>query len=170
MNHIEDDEQRAFFDWCQRKSVNGKPLSRVCYAIPNGGNRNSREAARMKAQGVLSGVADVFLALAVIPYHGLYIEFKNGDNSLSKNQAEFKNDVVENGYLHVTCYSCEDAIDEVELYLSGFCDTPPVRLEKFPGEYPFYVSCRRMSTKFKTKRGAIGWLRRRGFDEFGNRI
>ena len=170
MNHKEDDTQEAFFDWCQRKPFNGKPLSKVCHAIPNGGKRNKREAGRMKRQGVLAGVADVFLAVAVGGYHGLYIEFKVGDNSMSEAQADFKENVVENGYLHVICFSVEDAILEVELYLSGKTMAPMAGIDVIKGVLPYRAMCRRMSKKFKTRRGAIGWLRRRGFDADGNRI
>ena len=124
----------------------------------------------MKRQGVLAGVADVFLPVAVGGYHGLYIEFKVGDNSMSEAQVEFKENVVENGYMYAICFSVEDAMLEVELYLSGKTTAPMAGIDVMKGILPYRATCRRMSKKFKTRRGAIGWLRRRGFDEFGERI
>jgi len=35
----------------------------VIYAVPNGGSRNVREAQRLKAEGVLAGVADLVVLL-----------------------------------------------------------------------------------------------------------
>jgi len=45
-------------------------------AIPNGGQRNVIVAAKMKAEGVLAGVPDLFVPVACGGYHGLWIEMK----------------------------------------------------------------------------------------------
>ena len=50
-NHFEDDEQAAVFDWAAHM-----PALKWMHSIPNGGKRNIREAARLKRQGVKSGV------------------------------------------------------------------------------------------------------------------
>ena len=41
-----------------------REISALLYAVPNGGYRNAREAARFKAEGVRSGVPDLCLAVS----------------------------------------------------------------------------------------------------------
>ena len=55
----ESEEQKALFDWWKRT-----PYARhfVMYHIPNGGRRDKITGARLKAEGVVAGVPDVFLA------------------------------------------------------------------------------------------------------------
>ena len=57
------------------------------------------------------GVADYFVCKAVRTsktksgwYHGLYIEFKFGDNTQSKEQVAFEIAVTAEDYLYVTVY------------------------------------------------------------------
>ena len=47
-------------------------------AIPNGGKRNAIVAAKMKAEGVVAGVPDLFFAHPSGEWHGLFLEMKNG--------------------------------------------------------------------------------------------
>lgn len=49
---------------------------RLLFHIPNGGKRTKIEASRLKAMGVLPGVPDLFLALPLGGYHGMFIEIK----------------------------------------------------------------------------------------------
>lgn len=89
------------------------------FAIPNGGSRNLIEAVSLKAQGVKSGVPDMFLPLASCGYHGLFIELKVGENKVSENQKEFINDISKNGFLCVVCYGADETIEIIEKYLKG---------------------------------------------------
>ena len=96
MNNPEHDLQCACVKWF---SLQYPQYDRLLFAIPNGGHRDIRTAARLKAEGVKRGVADLFLSvpiLGVIPgtdIHGLYIEMKAGKNKLTKDQKEFMNQV-----------------------------------------------------------------------------
>lgn len=56
--------------------------------VPNGGMRNARVAAQLKAQGVVRGVPDLML----IPLHGRvgFIEVKAPGGSLTPEQKEFR--------------------------------------------------------------------------------
>lgn len=56
IRHLEDDLQRAVWTWFQMYAPDC-----IAFAVPNGGRRNVREAARLKAMGVLPGVADFIL-------------------------------------------------------------------------------------------------------------
>src|SRR5271157_2112047 len=58
--HLEDDEAAALIRW---RGLYAKryPELGLLIAIPNGGYRNAREAARLKMMGVRAGVSDYFL-------------------------------------------------------------------------------------------------------------
>lgn len=75
----EHDEQSLFFDWLEFVTINGKPLRRFCFAVPNGGHRRLGVAGKLKAEGVTPGVPDVFVRVPSGPWHGLQIETKRVD-------------------------------------------------------------------------------------------
>ena len=58
--HIEDDEQAKVFEWAAWKQREHKLLM-MLFHVPNGGNRNVREAVRLKRQGVKAGIPDIYL-------------------------------------------------------------------------------------------------------------
>lgn len=113
-------EQTALFEWAERMS--GKyPVLRKMFASANGGSRKggAREGARLKAQGVKAGVADIFLPCARGGYHGLFIELKRVRNWRTKeNQIQFGDDVTEEGYRYCLCLGWEQAADRILQYLS----------------------------------------------------
>lgn len=113
--HHEDAEQVLIFKWASYY-----PILRWMHAIPNGGKRNPREAARLKAQGVKSGVSDICLPLPMGGYHGLYIELKrrkqDGTSKVSKNQTAFCRDMTTLGYKAVVCYGANEAIQVIKEY------------------------------------------------------
>ena len=57
MKHEEDLIQKAVCDHLRLRAYPGV----VWFHVPNGGRRNAREAARLKGQGVIPGVADIIL-------------------------------------------------------------------------------------------------------------
>lgn len=70
--HHEDTESQAL--WSRAQLV---PVLRDClYHVANGGNRNLREAARLKRMGVRPGVHDYHLPVPRGIYHSLYVELK----------------------------------------------------------------------------------------------
>ena len=87
----------------------------VIYATPNGGSRNPVEAKRLKAEGVLAGVAD----LTVLLPNGriIYIEMKVKGNRQTDNQKDFQQKAEALGYKYYVCYSFDEfkAIIEKEL-------------------------------------------------------
>ncbi len=72
---LESQEQVAFFKWCLRHHEEYKGLEKI-FAIPNGGIRDKRMGARMKAEGLRAGVPDMLLPVARGGFHSLYIELK----------------------------------------------------------------------------------------------
>lgn len=116
MKHQEEQEQAALFDWARASGI--KAL-RWMYAIPNGGKRNIREAARFKRQGVKAGVSDICLPVPMPPYHGMYIEMKRptGRTTLTNKQQEFIKDMELQGYRAVVCRGATEAILAIKYYL-----------------------------------------------------
>lgn len=118
MNHIEDDEQAALFEWAEW-NVSRYPVLAFLHHIPNGGKRDKREAARLKRQGVKSGVPDVFLPYPNSEYAGLYIEMKTETGRPTENQKKWNEFLNSAGYKAVICRSFEQARETIVEYLEG---------------------------------------------------
>lgn len=116
---LEAKEQKFLFQWAENMSVLKWPELRLMYHVPNGGSRNSIEAANLKAQGVKPGVPDVFLPVARKGFHGLYIEMKRRRGGiLSKHQKEYIEALKEQGYRVEVCKGFHAAADVIEDYMS----------------------------------------------------
>lgn len=112
MRHIESEVQRHCIKWFRYQY----PRLTI-FAIPNGGARGRVEAAIMKGEGVLAGVADLFLLAPSKGCHGLFIEMKTGTGRQSQSQKEFQAAVEAQGYRYVLCRSLEDFIEQVQDYI-----------------------------------------------------
>lgn len=73
-------------------------------------------ARKAKAQGMTSGIADLFLPVKNLRYSGLYIEMKFGKNKQSAEQKTFQSFVESKGYKYELCYSAEEAIKQIMIY------------------------------------------------------
>jgi hypothetical protein len=91
----EHDQQAAFFRWVWLRFPKWHQL---IFAVPNGGHMNAITAARLRAEGVTSGVWDVCVLLPGMGYHGAFIEFKAGANKLTPEQVAFREAAVGMGY------------------------------------------------------------------------
>lgn len=118
MKQHEHEEQKALFRWA---AMNEKkyPVLRWMFAVPNGGQRSKAVAGKLKAEGVKSGVADIFLPTASKGFHGLFIELKAGRGKPTKNQIEFLNHAGTQGYMAVVCHGWVAAKETIEGYLNG---------------------------------------------------
>lgn len=92
-------------------------LKWLMYASANGGTRNVIEAANLKAQGVLSGVSDLFISVPSGGKHGFYIELKAGKNVMSDAQVAFSEAVTAYGYEFALVYTFDQFKDVVQKYL-----------------------------------------------------
>lgn len=114
--HDEDNEQATLFEWAAYY-----PQLKWMFAIPNGGNRNAREAARLVKQGVKPGVNDILLPVPQEDYHGLFIEMKRtvkqGPSRVTPDQKEFQQAMTANGYKTVVCYGADEAIHAIRVYM-----------------------------------------------------
>ena len=89
------------------------------FAIPNGGKRNIGTAKKLKAEGVVSGVADLFLAIPCEIFHGLFIEMKIKPSGASANQKKFGIEMAKEGYQWVLIYT----FDEFRNYVNNWMKT-----------------------------------------------
>ncbi len=95
-------------------------LSPRLFAVPNGGRRDGVTGARLKAEGVLAGVADLILLVPNAGYHALLIEMKTPKGRQSESQKAWQQEVCAEGeYKYVVCRSLDDFIREVDVYLTN---------------------------------------------------
>ena len=101
-------EQREFVSWFRKNHKEVK-----IFAIPNGGLRDKITASKLKLEGVLPGVPDLF-----VPEWNLWIEMKREKESyLSDNQKKMIKYLEGAGYHAIVGYGCNNAIAELEDFL-----------------------------------------------------
>lgn len=89
------------------------------FAIPNGGHRSKREAGRLKAEGVLAGVSDIFAAVASGTYRGLFIEMKSLTGFPSREQKAWLAESIDEGYAAACCRGADEAFKVWKAYMEG---------------------------------------------------
>lgn len=115
----ESEEQQALFDWINLNKGH-YPELKLMHHTPNEGKRSVSTGARMKREGLISGVPDIHLPVAKGKYHSLYIELKRVKNSkISKEQEEFIRLLNMYDNFAIICYGWEQAIKVIEWYLKG---------------------------------------------------
>ncbi|MCL2703876.1 MAG: VRR-NUC domain-containing protein [Defluviitaleaceae bacterium] len=114
----ESEEQQALFEWAQYQK--GKyPEIELLYHTPNGGRRGKAEAGRFKAEGVKSGVPDLFLPVARGGYFGLYVEMKRRKGGKESDaQLELFPKLRKQGYKVETCKGWEAAAQTIIKYMA----------------------------------------------------
>jgi len=112
MKHQESKLQRQAVKWFRLQYPN-----HVLFHIPNGGMRSKTEASIMKAEGVVAGVPDLFLAYSNYGYNGLFIEMKTPKGRITNTQEYFMEHATRAGYLCAVCRSLDDFMELVNNYL-----------------------------------------------------
>lgn len=93
-------------------------FAKCLWAIPNGGARHIGTAVKLKAEGVVAGVPDLFLMIPKNGWHGMFIEMKTKGGKLQENQKEFMGLATLLGYQSVVCYGFDDAKNAINAYLN----------------------------------------------------
>lgn len=88
------------------------------FAVPNGGRRDAVTGAKMKAEGVLAGVADLILLRRNYKYGALLIEMKTRKGRQADTQKEWQRLIEQDGYKYVVCRSFDEFRAEVLDYLN----------------------------------------------------
>lgn len=88
------------------------------FAVPNGGRRDVVTGAKLKAEGVVAGVADLILLVTNKAFGALLIEMKKPGGIQSAAQRQWQEIVTTNGeYKYVICRSIYDFMREIREYL-----------------------------------------------------
>lgn len=109
----EDAEQIALFTWV-RANQRKYPLLALVYHTPNGGNRDIKTAAKLKAMGTKRGIWDLFLPL---PLPGMWIEMKVGGNKLTVEQAAWRKTLAPYGYQFYIAYNWIEAARRLAMWV-----------------------------------------------------
>lgn len=106
MKPTEHEIQKAYFEWASYQRFEGIEL---LHATPNGGMRHPAVAAKLKAEGVKTGVPDVSWPVARGGFIGMAIEFKSDGGNPSKEQRDRINALQREGWCVTLCWSWESA-------------------------------------------------------------
>jgi len=110
----EHEEQVTLFTWFRMRYA-----GMLMYAIPNGGARSSITGARLRDEGVLAGVPDIFLPCPSGGKHGLYIEMKRQKGGrVSAPQKAVMQALRMQGYEVAVCHGWQEARGCIEQYLA----------------------------------------------------
>lgn len=102
----EHDAQRLLVAWFRNRYPN---LAGVFFAIPNGGARNPATAKRLKDEGVMAGVPDLFLAVPRGEKFGLFLELKTAQGRVSTAQKAALHALTTQGYAVAVAHGYEAA-------------------------------------------------------------
>ena len=90
----EHEEQVALIQWFDLQIK-----SERIFAIPNASKRSWALANYMKAEGLRTGVPDLFMPTPNKQFHGLFIEMKYGKNKMSEAQSEWVDYLNSRGFM-----------------------------------------------------------------------
>lgn len=90
------------------------------FAVPNGGRRDVVTGAKLKAEGVVAGVADLILLVTNKAFGALLIEMKKPGGIQSAAQRQWQEIVTRGGeYKYVICRSIYDFMREIRDFLNN---------------------------------------------------
>ena len=108
---VESDIQRACVTWFRSTYP-----ELLLFAVPNGGSRNSLEAANLKREGAMAGVSDL---IAVGNGKVLFVEMKSEKGRQTEYQKEFEKRVTALGHTYVVCRSLAEFAAQVSRWLKN---------------------------------------------------
>ncbi|MDD2192656.1 MAG: VRR-NUC domain-containing protein [Bacteroidales bacterium] len=113
--HEEGDIQKGCVEWFR---LQYPKLSKLLFAVPNGGKRTARQGKMLKYEGMVAGVADLLLLVPKQGYGCLCLELKNGNKGRQQsNQKEWQEDAEKYGNKYVLVRSLDEFIKAVNEYL-----------------------------------------------------
>lgn len=117
-SHPNDDEHRlqvACVRWFRYRYPH---ISQRLFAVPNGGRRDAATGARLKAEGVLAGVADIILLVPRKNFGALLIEMKTTKGRQSEAQRAWQTDLCKaDEYKYIVCRTFSEFQSAVQEYL-----------------------------------------------------
>lgn len=124
----EDQIQGAFIQWCAWNAHRHPGLAMV-FHVPNGAQAASMKGAtkkdraivvaRLHKLGMVDGIPDVFVPIVCGQFHGLFIEFKSANGTVSEAQKKAQRKLRALGYDVHNAFSFESAVAFVENKLAS---------------------------------------------------
>lgn len=115
---LESVEQQALALWALHESRR-RPELELLFAVPNGGWRAPKTAAKLKAEGAKPGVPDLVLPVARGGYFGLFVEMKRvAHGTASASQRAWHARLGAEGYRVELCRGAEAAQAAILAYLA----------------------------------------------------
>lgn len=114
VSHEEDNIQEAFFNTAR---MIFPKLDKLLFAVPNGGKRDKKEAARFKRQGVVPGVSDILCLVSNNTYTMLCLETKTEEGTQSDEQIKFQKQIEAAGGLYLIYRNAAEGIELLTKYL-----------------------------------------------------
>jgi hypothetical protein len=120
--------QAAIFCWANQ-NLYKYPVLKYLFAVPNGFYGSAAQKGKIKAEGLKSGVPDIWLPVKQFDTYnqlwkyGLIIEFKiperkkNKDGGVEKEQKDWLAFLQSQGYQCWVCYGWEEAVSKIVEYL-----------------------------------------------------
>jgi hypothetical protein len=109
--------QMALMAWCAAEAARWPEL-RLLFAIPN--QRAGKVAgAFFKAEGVKAGLPDLMLPVARKTWHGLFLELKRPGGVPTREQMNWIDKLLKQGYAARVCYGWIEARDTIIEYLEN---------------------------------------------------
>lgn len=120
----ESQEQQAVIAWWASYARTKQLDPRLLFAIPNAAKRSYGLAARMRKEGLRSGVPDLMLTLPKTGHNGagwslfsgLFIEMKRIGAKPSPEQLAYIDLLRRQGYNALICYGADEAIRAIKAY------------------------------------------------------
>ncbi len=114
-------EQTALMHWWRAacRTIDGYTPDVLLFAIPNGGDRHPAVAAKLRAEGVLPGVPDLFLAASRGGASGLWIEMKRVGGRVSPDQTAVHSKLANEGFAVAVAFGWVQASIAVRSFLGG---------------------------------------------------
>lgn len=141
MKHIEHEHQVALIRWAYMTKLPlasdvkpGASVGDYLLAIPLGGKRAPREAARLKAEGAKAGVSDLMLPLRRHQCAGIWLEMKAPGNRPTALQREWLERMELAGYLATWRDNWVDAAAVIARYVG--VREPQLRVAPVPVPAP----------------------------------
>lgn len=130
-SHVEHEHQKALIDWAWRVPLPpaadvepGAKIADYLLAVPNGGARDPREGARLKAEGVKPGVSDLLLPLRRDGFYALWLELKAPGKTPTPQQHAWLRRMARAGYRA----EWRDNWLDAAAVIADYCQVaPPVR-------------------------------------------
>jgi hypothetical protein len=123
---LEHQHQVALINWAHRAKLApaadvepGTTIGHYLLAIPLGGYRNPREAARLKAEGAKPGVSDLLLPLRRGGFGSLWLEMKAPGNKPTPLQRAWLERMRRAGYRAEWRDDWQKAAELIQDYLDG---------------------------------------------------